>query len=376
LEWSETKNVRWKTPLEGTGWSSPVILDGQIWMTTAVDLPGDAGAKSLRALCVDRESGKLAHDLEVFRVEHPESINAKNSYASPTPVIEPGRVYVHFGTYGTACLDTTSAKILWKNDHLKLEHKEGPGSSPILCGDLLVFNCDGMDVQFVVALDKRTGSIAWKTDRSGSTAANPDHRKAYSTPLLIRAAGRNELISTGADRTVAYDPITGRELWKVEYKGFSIVPRPLFGHGLLYIVTDFARAQLWAVRPGGTDNVTETHVVWRVKKQVPSEPSPVLVGDAIYMVSDKGVATCLDALSGEERWTERLGGNYSASPLAAEGRIYFLNEEGKTLVIAPAKEFKLLAESQLDGRQMASPAVSGNALFIRTDTHLYRIESQ
>lgn len=374
LEWSETQNIAWKTPLPGTGWSSPVIWGRQIWMTTAADIAGQANAKSLRALCVDRDSGNLLHDVEVFRIDNPDSINTKNSYASPTPVIEEGRVYIHFGTFGTACLDTASGKISWSNQTLKLEHKEGPGSSPVLYENLLMFNCDGMDVQYVVALDKLTGKIIWKTDRSGTIAANPDHRKAYSTPLVINVNGRDELVSPGADRTVAYDPRTGRELWKVEYKGFSIVPRPLYGNGLVYMVTDFGRAQLWAVHPGGSGDVTESNVVWKLKKQVPSETTGLLIGRELYLVSDKGIATCVNAETGEEIWTERLGGNFSASPILADGRIYCLGSEGKTLVLEPARGFKLLATNQLDGRQMASPAAIGKALFIRTDKHLYRIE--
>ena len=369
--WSETENVTWKVPLPGEGWSSPVVWGEQIWLTTALE-----GGKSLRALCVDRTSGKLVHNVEVFKIDEPESVNAKNSYASPTPVIEEGRVYVHFGTNGTACLSTETGSILWTNQTLKLEHKEGPGSSPILYNGYLIVNCDGLDVQYVVALDKHTGKIVWKTPRTGEIHSNPDFRKAYSTPLIVHASGHDELVSTGAQQVMGYDPDTGAELWKVRYTGFSNVARPVIGDGLVYVVTDFARPQLWAIQPGGHGDVTEKRVRWKLAKQAGASPSPLLVEGSLYLVTNRGVASCVDAASGDILWTQRLGGDYSASPLAADGRIYIGCENGTTFVIAPGKEYKLLAENQLDGRIMASPAAVDHAIFLRSDTHLYRIEKR
>lgn len=370
LSWSEQENIRWKTAIPGTGWSSPVVLGEQIWLTTATE-----SGRSLRAVCVDRSSGRLLQDVEVFHVDKPENVNAKNSYASPTPVIEPGRVYVNYGTNGTACLATDTGSILWKNNSLKLEHKEGPGSSPILFDNWLIVNCDGMDVQYVVALDKRTGRIGWKANRTGKPADNPDYRKAYSTPLVIDAGGQLQLISPGANQVVAYDPATGREQWKVRYPGFSVVPRPLYGDGLLFIVTDFGRPQLWAIRPGGHGDLSDTNVVWQAKRQISAAPSPLLVGDQLYLVTNRGVASSIEAKTGKSIWTERLGGDYSASPTLAGGRVYILSEQGQTYVIEPGREYRLLATNELDGRQMASPAFLGPAIFLRTDTHLYRIEA-
>lgn len=370
LVWGEGTNIAWKTRLEGRGWSSPVIADGRIWMTTA-----DEQGHSLRAVCVDQQTGSLLHNVEVFRLAQPESINPKNSYASPTAVLDDeGRVYVYFGTWGAACLQADSGAVVWRNRELRLEHKEGPGSSPILWGELLIFHCDGLDVQFVAALDRRSGRLVWKRDRLGAKDPNPDFRKAYSTPLVIEAAGREEMISVGADHTTAYDPATGEELWVVDYKGFSNVARPVHANGLVYISTSFARPALWAVRPGGRGNVTATHVAWKTDRQVSASASPLVVGERLYMVSNRGVATCRDAQTGREVWVERLGGNYSASPVYADGRIHFFSEEGKTTVIAAADRFEPLAENQLEGVIMASPAVARRALFLRTDTHLYRIE--
>lgn len=366
--WSETENIRWKTPLPGRGWSSPVVWGRQIWITTATD-----EGRRLRAVCVDRKTGRITHDVLVFEVDKPPAINPKNSYASPTPVIEEGRLYVHFGTLGTASLDTATGGVLWRNVELILDHKEGPGSSPILYAGLLFVDCDGIDTQYVVALDKTSGRIVWKTYRDGANDPTPDFRKAYCTPLVVEVDGQPQLISPGASRTNAYDPATGKTLWSVDYQGFSNVPRPIAGLGMIYLCTGFSRPELWAIKPGGRGNVTKTHVVWKYQQQVPLNPSPLLVGEAIYMVSDRGVASCLAAESGKLRWKARLGGNYSASPVYADGKIYFFAEQGVGTVITPAKRFERLAKNTLDGRIMASPAVVDGGLIVRTDTHLYSI---
>lgn len=364
--WSETDNIVWKTPIAGRGWSSPVVWGNQIWFTTALD-----EGKSLQALCVDARSGKIVHEIEVFQVAEPLKINAKNSHASPTPVIEAGRVYVHFGTAGTACLNTATGEILWKNQDLKLDHKEGPGSSPILWRDLLLVNCDGTDVQYVAALNKTTGKLAWKTNRPGPLNSDPDLRKAYSTPLVIERDGRPQLVSTGADQVIAYDPATGEQFWRLPYQGFSNVPRPIEGkNGIVYICTGYMKPQIWAIRPG-----TNPEVVWKFTKQVPSNPSPVLVDNRIYMVSDQGVLTCLDAASGDELFKERLGGGYSASLTLANGHIYIPSEDGRVTVINPSDKFDEVAVNTLDGSFMASPAFVGKAIILRSDTHLYRIEA-
>jgi len=371
LTWDETQNVAWKTPIAGRGWSSPVVRGDQIWLTTALD-----DGKSLRAVCFATQTGKLMHDVEVFQPQQPGLVNAKNSHASPTPVIEKDRLWVHFGTLGTACLDTTNGAVLWRNDELRLDHQEGAGSSPVVCGDLLIVNCDGIDVQYIAALDKRTGLVAWKTGRTGATNPKPDYRKAYSTPLAIDVAGRRQIISVGAERAYAYDPLDGSELWWVDIPGFSNVPRPIFAHGVVYIATGYMKPQLWAIRPDGHGDVGASHVAWRAANQAPANPSPVLVDDLLFMVSDQGVATCLDARSGKELGKTRLGGNYSASPVAADGRIYFFSEEGEGIVVTADKDLKILARNRLEGRILASPAVVNRGLLVRTETHLYRIEGK
>jgi outer membrane protein assembly factor BamB len=369
LRWSETENVRWKTRIPGLGWSSPVIAEGRVWLTTATDR-----GKSLRAVCVDAGTGKILHDVEVFHVKDPPSINTKNSYATPTPVLDDGRLYVHFGTLGTAGLDAATGKVLWTNQELHLNHKEGPGSSPVVWGDLVILNCDGLDVQFVAALEKKTGRVAWKARRTGVRNPNPDFRKAYSTPLVIRVDGRDQLVSVGADRTSAYNPVNGKEIWWVDYNGFSNVPRPVYGNGLVFLCTGFFRSAVWAVRTGGTGDVTKSRVVWRESRQVPANSSPLLVGDTLYTVSDMGVFTAREAATGRMLWNERLGGRFCSSPLHADGRIYVCDESGRTSVLKPGRQYELLGRNELKGRVQASPAVSGKALFLRTDGHLYRIE--
>lgn len=364
LEWSESRNVRWKTPVPGRGWSSPVVAAGRIWLTTATD-----NGRSLRALAFDVETGRELVNVEVIRLGDGALLNPKNSRASPTPIVEGDRVYVHFGADGTAAL-TTSGEILWKARQW-YESQHGNGASPVLHGDLLIINCDGSDTAFVVALDKRTGKVVWKRPR------RLPWDQAYSTPLVIRVGDRDQVISVGAFRAAAYDPQSGREIWRVTYgDGFSNVPRPVYGHGLVYIATGFNQPSLLAVRPDGTGDVTRTGVAWTLTRSAPLTPSPLLVGDELYIVNDVGIASCLDAKTGTTYWRERLGGNYSASPVFADGRIYFLSEEGATTVLAPGRVFRKLAVNVLDGVTLASMAVSGRSAFIRSDSHLYRVATK
>jgi len=362
LSWSETKNVRWKTAIPGRGWSSPVIQGDRIWLTTATD-----EGKSLRAIAVDLKTGAILQNVEVFHLKSAKLANSKNSFASPTPVVEGDRVYLHFGAFGTACI-TQSGEIVWKT---RLEYdngQHGTGGSPVIYEDLLIVSCDGNDVQFVVALDKTTGKVRWKKMREGY--------QAYTTPLVVSLSGGDQLISPGAFRAIAYEPRTGKEIWQVKYgEGFSNVPRPVYGHGLVFICTGFQQASLLAIKPDGHGDITKSKIEWRLDRGVPFTPSPLLVGNELYLVSDNGIATCVDAKTGQELWRARVGGNHSASPIYADGKIYFLSEEGESVVIAPGRELKHLATNQLDGPTLASMAVSSSSLFIRSATHLYRISN-
>lgn len=362
LTWSETKNVKWKTAIPGKGWSSPAIQGDRIWLTTATE-----DGKSLRAVSVDLKTGTVLLNIELFRLKSLGPLNAKNSLASPTPILEGDKIYLHFGANGTACI-TQTGEIVWKT---KLDYdngQHGAGGSPVIYDDLLVVNCDGQEMQYVVALDKLTGKTRWRKYRTGA--------QAYSTPLVVRLPAGDQLISIGAYRTFAYEPRTGKELWQVSYgDGFSNVPRPVYGNGLVYICTGFQQPALLAVRVDGKGDVTKSGVAWSLKRGVSLTPSPLLVGEELYLVSDNGIASCLDAKTGIPHWQMRLNGNYSASPIYADGRIYFLSEEGESVVIAPGKEFKALAQNQLDGPTLASMAVSNGSIFIRSQTHLYRLSN-
>jgi len=372
LVWSETQNIAWKTPIPGRGHSSPVVGRGLAWITTAEE----EGA-SLWVVAVDVATGNIVHRREVLHVADPPHVNAKNNHASPTAVVDGDRVFVHFGASGTAALSTQDAHTLWINQDLKIDHQEGPGSSPMLWKNTLIVHCDGRDAQYIVALDKDTGKIVWKTERTGEMAAKSDMRKAFCTPLVIEVEGKPLLISPAAFRVFAYDPDTGREQWSVQYApGFSNVPRPVYGHGLLFISTGYMKPQLWAIRPEGAGDLTATNVAWKMLKGAPANPSPVLVGDLLYVVSDAGILTCLDARTGEQRWQKRIGGAYWASPLAVDGRIYFWSEEGESVVIAPGDAYQELARNRLDEGFWGSPAVVDAAFIARTSDHLYRIENR
>ena len=380
--WSEAENVAWKVGIPGRGHSSPIVAGNQIWLTTA-----DDEGLSLRAICLARGDGTILHDVPLFRQDKPPRSHRKNSHASPSPVLDEEHVYVHFGSSGTACLRRNTGKVVWKTTALKYSQLYGPASSPILYQDFLILSCDGSDAQFVVALDKGTGDIAWKTPRAhlDQTRKNPDSRwpggmmlMAYSTPLVIDVQGAPQLVSTAAEHVAAYDPRTGKEIWWLGYRGFSEVARPVYCQGVL-IVLGFEQVEkktLFAVRADGQGNVGETHLLWKRRKSVPHVPSPLVVGDELYLVGDGGVVTCLDLKSGDEHWQARIGGHISASPVYAAGRIYVCNEEGKTSVIAPGKTHQPMATNQLDGSILASPAVAGRSLFVRTDKHLYRLETR
>ena len=396
LTWSETNNVKWKTPIHGRAWSSPVIWGDQIWMTTA-----NEEGTTLFAVCVNRDSGKIVHDLNLFHVPLPQYVIPFNTYASPTPVIEGDRLYVTFGAPATACLDTKSGKVLWERRDIECNHFRGAGSSPILFGDLLIMNFDGSDHQFVIALDKRTGKTVWRTERSidfkdlgedGKPKEQGDLRKAFSTPHVAMFEGKPILISSGAKAHYAYNPVTGEELWRVEERTcHSAGCRPVTGHGLIFQPTGWSTGQLLAIRPGKKGEVIDANdlapdnssaansppqlqVVWKVKRSVPKKPSLLLIDDLLFMIEDGGFASCIEAKTGAVVWQERVGGEYSASPVDAEGRVYFFSQAGKTTVIDASRQFKVLAENTLDDGFMASPAIAGKALFLRTRTNLYRIE--
>jgi outer membrane protein assembly factor BamB len=381
LHWSETQNVKWKTPLPLRGWSSPVILNGQVWLTTA-----SVEGHDFFAVCVDEETGKILCDEKIFHCDNPESLGAAvnfNCYASPSAVLEPGRVYVHFGSYGTACLDTATFKVLWRRDDLPCRHFRGPGSSPILWNDLLILTLDGIDLQYMAALDKNTGKTVWKTDRTahwgdldanGQPMGGGDYRKAFSTPIVVSVGGAPQMLSDGSKAVYGYDPATGRELWMLSTAGYSPASRPLFDQGLAIFATGNGGGELLAVRPEGRGELSASAVAWRASRASPSQTSPTLDNGLLFMVNEGGIASCFQTADGAEVWRERIGGDYSASVLYGDGRIYCFSREGKITVLKAGRTFEPLATNQLDNGFMASPAATGRALYLRTKTDLYRVE--
>jgi outer membrane protein assembly factor BamB len=380
LAWSERENVKWKTPIPEPGWSTPVILGNQVWLTTATENGHD-----FFALCVAADTGKILFHERMFHCDAPEPLgNSVNCYASPSPVIEPGRVYVHFGSYGTACLDTKAFKVLWKRDDLPCRHFRGPGSSPALFNGLLILTMDGIDTQYLVALDKQTGRTVWRTDRTaewndlmpdGQPARGGDMRKCFSTPIFIETDAGAQMVSAGSKAAYGYDPANGRELWKLRTDGHSVASRPLHGHGLVFIATGSGKSEFLALRTGVRGDVPEADIVWRTTRGAPKMASPLLVGDLLFLLADNGVLRCLEATTGNEFWQERIGGEYYASPLFADGNIYCFSQQGKTTVIKAGRTFEIVATNTLEDGFMASPSVAGRALILRTKKHLYRIEA-
>ena len=370
--WSSDSNVIWKSAMTGDGWSSPAISKDRIYLTSAVKPDGSTNEldRSLRTLCVDASNGETLWDREVFQQDGSKAqrIHPKNSHASPTAVIVDDRVYVHFGTHGTACLDL-DGKILWKNQELTYRPQHGNGGSPVIFEDLLIVSCDGADVQFMVALDTASGKVRWKSDRPEI----PTRKKfSFSTPLVVKINGSPQLISPGTDHVVAYEPRTGKEIWKVEYTGYSVIPRPVYANGLVFVSTSYDRPSLLAIDPTGKGNVTETHLKWKIDRSAPHTPSVIAVGQELYFVSDRGVATCVDAGSGEVYWTKRLGGNFSASPLLAGGLLYFQSEQGETTVVKPGTDYSEVSKFGIEERTLASMAVYGDSFILRSDKNLYR----
>jgi len=388
LRWSETENIKWKTEIPLRGWSTPVVLGNQVWLTTATihNTGADASPVDFFVLCLDADTGKILFNEKLFHCDSPEPLgNTVNCYAACSAAVEPGRVYVHFGTYGTACLDTTTFKTLWQRTDINCRHYRGPSSSVILFENLAILTMDGADVQYLIALDKQTGKTVWKTNRSvkfddtigfPKFAKDGDLRKGHSTPTIATVAGKLQMFSPGAKAGYSYDPRTGKELWRIEYQtSWSSAPMTLAYRDLALIINGLGKTELYAVRADGTGDVTKTHVAWKLEKGIAKTASPVIVDDLFYMVRDDGVVTCLEAATGNQVWSQPVGGHFAASPVYADGRLYFCNEQGKTFVIKPGRTCELLATNQLAIGCMASPAVSGRALFLRTKTHLYRIES-
>ena len=380
--WSEEKNIAWKTKIDGKAWSSPVVWDDQIWITNS-----SVDGKLMEGICINKKDGKIKFRLSLFKNETVEPLgNNVNSYGSPSPVIEKDAVYIHFGSYGTTAIDTNSGKEIWKRTDLECRHFRGPGSSPIIFQDMLILTMDGVDFQYVIALDKKTGKTKWKTERStkwddvepdGKIRGDGDLRKAYTTPTFLKVSGKTIMISPGAKSCFAYNPVNGKELWNITYSGYSNASRTVIYKDNAIINSGYGKPHLISVKidPSAAGDISGTHINWDIFKRVPKRSSPIIVGDQLYMTTDEGILTCLDAKTGESNWSDRMPGHYSASPIFADGKLYFFSEMGHCYVIAPGGDYNLISKNKLDSGFMASPAISGKAIYARSKTHLYRIEN-
>lgn len=368
LEWSDSKNIAWKVAVPGRGWSSPVLGDGRVYLTAAVP-KGDDGTLALSAMALNADNGQTVWTTEVF-VQGPDApaIHRKNSHASPTPILAGDRIYVHFGHMGTACLDP-SGRVLWRQSSLKYQPVHGNGGSPILVGDQLILIADGGADPFVAALKSADGAVAWKTPRN----SHFQRTFSFATPALIDMGGRRQIVAPAAGIIAAYSPEDGKEIWRVRHEGWSVIPKPVFGHGLVFVGTGYETATTLAIRPDAQGDVTDTRIAWTIRRGAPNTPSFLLIGDELYLLADSGVLSCVDARTGNVHYQERACGQSSASPVYAEGRIYLLDEQGLGVVLAPGKEFKKLAENPLGERTLASYAVQDGALFVRSEEHLFRI---
>lgn len=368
--WSASDSVLWRTEIPGQGWSSPVVVGDQIFLTAAV-LNEVEDRYELVLLIVDADSGALGKRVSLFdHATKDAEIHKKNSHASPTPIFDGQHLYLHFGHQGTACVDL-SGNILWKNDALEYPPVHGNGGSPIVVDNLLIFSRDGADISVVTALDKTTGEIVWETQRD----VEVDRKFSFCTPTLLEIDGRRQLIVPGSNVVQSLDPADGREHWRVRYEGFSVIPRPIYESGLVFISTGYMRPSVLAIDPTGDGDVTDTHLKWQSKTGVPNTPSLVSRNGKVAMISDAGIAVCFDAITGEELWKERVGGNYSASPLIVGDNMYLLSEEGVCTILNIAAEPKEVAKNSIGERCLASFAVIENDLLLRSAEALYRISS-
>ena len=375
--WTSDSNLVWKSEIPGEGWSSPVVYNQQIWLTTATNQ-----GRELFALCIDKSNGEIIHNLLLFRPDSVFGKHAVNSYATPTPCIDEKHVYVNFGQYGTACLETQTAKIVWKREDLFCDHVQGPGASPILYKNMLILHYEGVDTLFIMALDKKTGKTIWKTVRPAELYDPLEDigKKAYITPIIVNVNGRDLMISNGSAACIAYDVETGKEVWRIIQGEDSTISSPVYEDGIVYFYTGFVSppqgekyCELFAVKPEGEGNVTETNILWRQKSPILQLLSPLVDHGVLYTIDSNGKLMGIDAKSGEILFQERLKNKYNASPVLAGGHLYFSSTNGKVLVIKEGRALEIVSENRLEGQIWASPAVTNNQLLIRTSRFLYLI---
>ena len=365
-------NLEWETPIHGKGWSSPVIWGNQVWLTTAT-----VDGKKMSALCVDLETGKVLLDRVIHENAEPDFAHETNSYASPTPAIEDGKVYLHFGKYGTTCLDTKTFEQLWQRTDFECDHFRGPAASPIIFEDLLIVAFDGADVQYVVGLDKKTGNTVWKTNRDINYGTDVgDKMKAYCTGAIFEVDGQPLLIYPSAVATGAYDPRSGKEIWKIYHDGMNASARPVQAENGRVILTN-GMGLMVAINPSGAGDITESNIAWKNKKNVARKSSQVLIDGSIFMNGDKGIISCVDLESGRTLWQERVGGNFAASPVYDGTHLMSISEQGTIHVYKPSREnYVEVAKMKFGDGFKASPAASGDRMILRSFSKLHCIKNE
>ena len=383
LEWGGESgtNIVWRTPLEGKGHSTPVIGGDMVWFTAATE----DGTKMF-VYGIDRHSGKIVHHILIFENAAPEELgNPLNNYAAPSLVLEADALYVHFGTYGTARIDPVTAETEWTRRDINVRHFRGPGSTPIVHGDLLVLTFDGIDKQFVTALDKKTGKTIWTTPRStdygdldaeGKPTRDGDMRKAYHTPGVFEMNGAKVLVSVGSRAAFGYDLQTGKELWTVRHGGFNAAIPPFRFGDVLLLNTGAERAHTLGIRIDDkmTGDITESHTIWDREKRNASEACPVLLDGTYYQITRGGILSATDAKTGQDHWEDRLQGRFLPSPLVLGDKLLICDDPGHCyLVKANPEKFELVGTNTLPEMITSSPVVADGALFIRTAGALYKI---
>ena len=362
------KNLVWETSIPGKGWSSPVMSEGLVVVTTAVGLENI----ELRVIAMDFETGKIVWDQLVFEptVEEAGVRHAKNSLASSTPFISDGVVYAHFGHMGTAALSLKSGKVVWQF-HQTYPSKHGNGGSPVVIDGMLIFTADGEEKALLRGLDAKTGKLVWEIDREKEVR----QKFSFGTPVVVPGRDGPLVVSQGSGMVGAYQAASGKLVWSVDYgEGFSVVPRPVVDDGFVYVTTGFGLPNLLAISLEGAEgDVTKTHVKWRAKRDIPKTPSFVISGDLIYLVDDTGRLSCLEKESGERLWMEPLMRNVSASLTLVEDRLYTFTEEGIAFVHQVGRDGAvLLAENDFKEPVFASPVVADNTLIVRSQSRIRR----
>ena len=386
-KWTASKNVAWKAPLHGSGHSSPVVGGGKVWLTAATE-----DGKKQFVIGINEQTGDVLHDILLWTNDTVEPLGGAvgfNNYAAPSCTLDDGGVYVHFGSYGTAKLDAVTGEVLWQRRDFPCRHFRGPGSSPLLVDGVLVLTFDGIDQQYTVALDAATGKKLWRTDRSthyddlddtGQPVREGDLRKAYCTPGTATVNGSKQVLSVGSRAMQSYDLQSGEELWTVRHGQYNAAVRPLWlpEKKLVILNTGSRQSRLMAIRLDGTTkgDVTDSHLVWSVDKGNPRFSIPIHHAGRLYQNSDNGVLVCLDVNTGDLLWKGRIRGDYRASPILVGDALYFISEEGRATIVATGDAFNEIAVNEVDEMGTTScPAVSSGALFIRGKSHLFKISN-